>query len=358
MPRTAGPESPRVAVIDTLRGVAIGLVLLRHVGLVPVASRVGWIGVDLFFVLSGYLVSGLLFSEWLRTGSVDLRRFLLRRGFKIWPQFYAMVAVSVLICAWVREPVSLGRLLTEVVFLQNYLPGLWSHTWSLAVEEHFYLTLAGVWFLARRFGRGSVRNVPVWIGVAMAGVLGARIVTACLSSQQTELARIWPTHLRADALLMGVLLAHLRHFHADALQAWVQRRASMLSPASVLCLAPAYLFDPLNPWMHTVGFTLNAIGFGLLLLLAIHNPARGKDSGRAERLLSSLGRISYGTYLWQGPALFTLDRAAHWFGAQGSTASTFLLPLLGLASSVFLGWLTTRMIEQPFLQLRRRLVLN
>jgi peptidoglycan/LPS O-acetylase OafA/YrhL len=110
--------------------------------------RAGWMGVDLFFVLSGFLVSGLLFREYQRDGRVRPGRFLLRRGLKIYPAFWTLMVATVIV--WPQE--SNGHSLAiELAFLQNYWPTIWGHTWSLAVEEHFYLLVAiGCALMARR----------------------------------------------------------------------------------------------------------------------------------------------------------------------------------------------------------------
>src|ERR1700761_2224153 len=81
--------------LDALRGIAILLVLGNHFGYFSVWQRMGWAGVDLFFVLSGFLISGLLFDEWQRFGSIDFRRFYIRRGFKIYPAFYFLLLITV-----------------------------------------------------------------------------------------------------------------------------------------------------------------------------------------------------------------------------------------------------------------------
>src|SRR5215470_10370022 len=97
----------------------------------------GWIGVDLFFVLSGFLVSGLLFREHLTHQRIEVGSFLARRGLKIYPGFYVLIAVSVLASVAMHRALSAAGVLSEVFFVQNYRRGLWPHTWSLAVEEHF-----------------------------------------------------------------------------------------------------------------------------------------------------------------------------------------------------------------------------
>src|SRR5262245_8242629 len=139
--------------LDLLRLVAIVLVLGRHMGACPEAEspllhRVstvwitgGWVGVELCFVLSGFLVSGLLFREYRGTAALDAKRFLVRRGFKIYPPFLILIGLTVLMHLASRPRGLVRHTLAEVFFVQNYFEGLWNHTWSLAIEEHFYLSL-------------------------------------------------------------------------------------------------------------------------------------------------------------------------------------------------------------------------
>src|SRR5262249_60135649 len=103
--------------------------------------RIGWMGVDLFFVLSGFLVSGVLFREYQRHQGLQVGRFLARRGFKIYPGFYLLLLATWAMgaSAGPRGAITTPQLLREAFYLQSYVPGFWSHTWSLAVEEHFYL---------------------------------------------------------------------------------------------------------------------------------------------------------------------------------------------------------------------------
>ncbi|MSP58983.1 MAG: acyltransferase [Myxococcales bacterium] len=126
----------RSAAIDALRGVAILLVLGRHIpevlqlpAVVHTAlaewRRFGWIGVDLFFVLSGFLVSGLLFREHQRHGRLFAGRFLIRRGFKIYPGFYLLLFATWLVLGRWLPP---HALLSEGLFVQNYWLSAWAHT--------------------------------------------------------------------------------------------------------------------------------------------------------------------------------------------------------------------------------------
>lgn len=143
----------RLKQLDLFRALAILLVIAFHysqpvpempVGLSNVVGAVfsrGWMGVDLFFVISGFLIAGLLFSEFKSAGNIDLKRFFIRRGFKIYPAFYVLLLATFVIGWLSHQPPSRQGLLFEAIFFQNYGPGLWVHTWSLGIEEQFYLTL-------------------------------------------------------------------------------------------------------------------------------------------------------------------------------------------------------------------------
>ncbi len=149
--------------LDSLRGLAILLVLGVHVQASPTWAKVGWLGVDLFFVLSGFLISNLLFSEYKTHGSINLKSFYIRRGFKLYPSFYFLVLATILYCWIAGRGIRLGTALAEVTFMQNYFTGLWGHTWSLAVEEHFYILLPLSLVCMARFARGGkpFRGTPV-----------------------------------------------------------------------------------------------------------------------------------------------------------------------------------------------------
>src|ERR1700730_4300428 len=131
--------------LDVLRCIAVLLVMFNHGGIWPAAAQHGWIGVDLFFVLSGFLISGLLFSEYKARSSISFKRFFVRRGMKIYPAFYLFLFLTAVVYYLVFHRLSPPtHYLAEVFFVQNYWPGVWDHTWSLGVEEHFYILLPAV----------------------------------------------------------------------------------------------------------------------------------------------------------------------------------------------------------------------
>jgi len=126
--------------LDVLRAIAVILVLFRHSDLDNIIQHFGWLGVDLFFVLSGFLISNILFVEYTTFGLINIKRFFIRRVFKIFPPFYFFL-LSTLLFNYLFNITTLNweRLTSELLYLQSYLPRIWMHTWSLSVEEHFYI---------------------------------------------------------------------------------------------------------------------------------------------------------------------------------------------------------------------------
>ncbi|MEL6535266.1 MAG: acyltransferase, partial [Bacteroidota bacterium] len=203
----------RLPGLDVLRGVAILMVLIRHSPLPDTwwLKQVGWLGVDLFFVLSGYLVSRLLYKEWDQTGTIRPIRFLIRRGFKIYPSYYLFVGATALYpFLMYGHGYSWKLLVLESAFVQNYVPAIWIHTWSLAVEEHFYFALAGLTFL---FIRRKWLSQPRIVLAFLAGLwVSIMVLRWWYCQHQPNTFYFFQTHLRADGLILGVGLAYGAHY--------------------------------------------------------------------------------------------------------------------------------------------------
>jgi peptidoglycan/LPS O-acetylase OafA/YrhL len=153
--------------LDVLRALAVLLVMGRHFPYYALWGRVGWVGVDLFFVLSGFLISGLLFQEYKRTGMIDFWRFTFRRGLKIWPPLYVFLMATATAVLLSHQAFPRGLFAAAAGFYMNYFLSagvhnavpttsyLVTHTWSLAVEEHFYAP-KNRWFVRGRRARISL----------------------------------------------------------------------------------------------------------------------------------------------------------------------------------------------------------
>jgi peptidoglycan/LPS O-acetylase OafA/YrhL len=351
----------RDAWLDALRGIAVLLVLGRHLDLaapgaeLPTAlaiwQRGGWVGVDLFFVLSGFLVAGLLFREHQQRGSFNVLRFLVRRGLRIYPAFYVLVLVTWLAYRYFRVPRTSGAgLMAEVFFLQNYFSGMWSHTWSLAVEEHFYLALPIVLLGVGIFTRSRRDPFRMLLPLAVAVFVGVPILR-CLQSLAVPYrheTHLFPTHLRADALMAGVLLAYVFHYHRAGLERWLVGRRGMLLAAGVAWMAPAFLFDIESAWLlSTLGLSLFALGAVWLIAAGL----RGEDHAILGPL-GLIGRRSYSIYLWHMPMLVwglpLCEKGAGFSVDAGTRIAVYLAGSLGLGA--LMAWL----IERPVSWLRDR----
>jgi peptidoglycan/LPS O-acetylase OafA/YrhL len=335
----------RVQQLDVLRGIAVLLVLVHHSpGGEGAVLKAGWTGVDLFFVLSGFLVSGLLFKEHLRSGRIRPGRFYLRRGLKIYPNFYVMLALTSALLAWARVPVEPRNVLHEVVFLQNYLPTAWwgrDHAWSLAIEEHFYFLLPLLLLPLLRWP--PFRSTPVLSTAALVAALGVATLAVRWAMVRTGASAddvLFLTHTRFDALAFGVLLSVVWHF-APAHIATVRRLRFALLPAGLLLTAPCYILSNEHPFVLTLGLTLNYLGYGMVLAAVLTLPR--VLPGPLEPALAFVGFYSYSIYLWHLPFLAVVRNA---FGDRAPGVALFY------AGSVALGVLMARLVELPLLRLR------
>ena len=343
--------------LDVLRAVAILLVFCYHSEGALLVSRFGWVGVDLFFVLSGFLVSGLLFREYQATQQVRPGRFLLRRGLKIYPQFYFFIAATLAVAWFQGNPPRLGQAAAELAFVQNYATGMWSHTWSLGVEEHFYLLLTLViTILARRGGADPFYTLARWIAISCFVILGLRIVTWLLHPRITDYLNVFPSHLRIDSLLAGVLIAYYHTFHGADLARWMRRAGGWAPPASILLLSPITFLTREHPFMVTIGFSLVSWGFVLLLLSVLYPVKRAPVPSRTGRAMARLGQVSYAFYLWHAPVLVGADALKPYEHVHGVAVPVVVSLLLTLGVCLMMAFLTTWLIEIPVLRLRDRRV--
>jgi peptidoglycan/LPS O-acetylase OafA/YrhL len=351
--------------LDWLRAAAVLLVIGRHLepaqdtplflsGLFRIWRRGGWVGVDLFFVLSGFLIAGLLFRAYRQHGTLAVGRFYLRRGLKIYPAFYLFLTLTLPLAAHLGVPptTTSASVLSECFFLQSYLPGAWNHTWSLAVEEHFYLLLPLLLTALR--GRAPASADPfralgkLYVALALA-LLALRVATA-LGRDFLAPVHLFPTHLRLDALGLGVVLAYYHCFHSAAFRHILSPYRYLLIGAGAALLAPAFVFRlEATPWLYTLGLSLFAWASAALLCgLLLLEPSAGPVS----RSFALVGAHSYSIYLWHmpvilwGPTLFERWVGVH-LGGLGACA-------WALAGSIGVGVLMARLVEQPVLRWRER----
>jgi peptidoglycan/LPS O-acetylase OafA/YrhL len=365
------PQWPtRYPELDILRGVAVLLVLGAHLLVIPDTMpffagsfflawrRIGWIGVDLFFVLSGFLVSGLLFAELQRTRKIRIGRFLIRRGFKIYPSFYVFLSISFLTSQIIQIPpaASAQAFIGEAFFLQNYLGAVWNHTWTLAVEEHFYLLLCLIVTVlvgAQPSAQDPFRFLPRLVAVTACFLLGLRVVISVNHPNGEWESTLTYTHLRIDSLLFGAWLAYLYHFEHPRLVSIVMRYPSTLFALSCFAvLAPLVFPLESSRFMYSVGFTLLYIGFGGVLLLALFFPFRRRELAMTYLApLGHIGRESYSIYLWHMMVYLVCAQIS---AIDRSPASFYIHTSLYIGFSLLIGFAAARAVEFPMLRIRDR----
>ena len=353
--------------LDTLRALAIVFVVLHHYVLFVSAAPsfgwlgdIGWVGVDLFFALSGYLIGNQIFGA-MRGPGLSLGRFYARRFLRTLPNFYAMLALYYL-WPWFREGVETPPLWRFLSFTLNIglEPGtLFSHAWSLCIEEQFYVLLPAA-ALSIAAMRGSLRLA--WTAMALTLVMGmlARgwlwhdVVDARPSPQWGYFKYIYySSYCRLDELMAGVALALLKNYHADAWGRVTAHGNAMLLAGAALCaLAFWWFLDDRYALLVTVfGFPLLALGFSLLIVAALSE----RSVLRTTRVpgAGKLALWSYAIYLThkQVSVLGAAALRALGYGPESLLAIVTLL-LAGVGS----GWLLFRCVETPFMRLRERCV--
>jgi peptidoglycan/LPS O-acetylase OafA/YrhL len=360
--------------LDALRFLAIALVLVRHLppipetlpGIVRVPLHFlyegGWTGVDLFFVLSGFLISGLLFREHQRYRTIRFRQFFIRRGFKIYPPFYLLIVSTggiAIVNHWNRP---WKRIVAEGLFIQNYFPGLWGQTWSLAIEEHFYVLLPLLLIGLTHFSRNRpdpFRALPriylllVLTTLALRVGAAARFSFEFMDANTFVYTMLYPTHLRIDSLFLGVLAGYVYHYHPDALRKWMGPRSGWLLVLSMLLLLPNFLWPLLNaPYHYTFGFTLTAGAYAVIVLLSVvHGFRLGPIGKRLVQAFAYVGARSYSIYLWHLTVLMALQTVLSRWG----TPSWWLTSLSYIVGSLLVGLTMASLIETPMLRVRDRL---
>lgn len=337
--------------LDGVRGVAILLVLLCHIPSLPVQG--GFIGVDLFFVLSGFLITSLLLEEWQGTGNISLGAFYARRALRLIPALLAMLG-AVLIYSGIRESSEAAAATRTSALMTLLYSANWflafqkyprlelSATWSLSVEEQFYLLwpLALLLLLRLRCSRGTMAGVVIAAIVASAT---ARIVLWKLGATPNRIFFGADTH--ADGLLAGALTGMAFSWGAGPRTPGASRALDLGALLSLglmgLLVGIGWQADPA---MIQFGYPALNLGAAVLVASLVSSPALRRMF--EFRPLVWLGRISYGVYLWHIGVFWVLGKSG-WDGGKLYWPSAFLLTI-ALAAASFYG------LERPMLRWKKR----
>ncbi len=368
-----GRSSPQhrlshVLALDGLRGIAILLVILHNsphyapatglIYVVALIAAVGWIGVQLFFVLSGFLITSNLFDA---QGATNyFRVFFARRALRIFPLYFTALALGLIVFPWLigNQFPAWHEQIWLWTFLFNWAhplgaPALgFPHFWSLAVEEQFYL----VWpFLLYRTAPQRLARLCVSLMVA---ALIIRVAMSIHLGADTEEVYEF-TVCRMDALAAGALIAALLRYPGGL--DLIKRNATRLVPAAIAVLlvgaviTRAYTRGSISN--QTIGYTLLTIGFALIVLAAV--VSSGALNLRLQRILSnralrSIGKYSYGMYVIHFPITLAMERLLPRFKQTlGDFYSIPFVVLIGVFSYCA-AVASYHLLEKRFLRLKSR----
>lgn len=350
-----------------MRAIAILWVMLFHMrfalrpGIWNLPAKYGWMGVDLFFVLSGYLIGSQLLRPYVRGSRPSIGGFYMRRAFRVLPAYLTVLLFYFAIPGF-REAPGLSPAWQFLTFTENFRidymnDQAFSHVWSLCVEEHFYLVLPLlILLLMRRPSFGKALSVILGIlcfGIAIrAYVYLHQVAIFPRDDDAFALAYVekiyYPTHARLDGLLVGVTLATIKTFRP----AWWQRAMShgylLLVSGLALCVWAMWLFsDRLAFPASVIGFPLLAIGLGLLIASSIA-PSSPLSKVRGFGLIAAL---AYSTYLTHKEVIhFVRIHLPRLVEARGWVAL-----IVYFAFSFAAAFVLYMAIERPFLRLRERI---
>ena len=359
----------KLAGLDHLRALAIVLVLLFHYRLfehpqwvVPV-GRFGWTGVDLFFVLSGYLISSQLLKKIANEDKISFKDFFIRRFFRIIPAYLSVVAVYFCI-PFFREWEALPPLWKFLTFTQNLGLNInstrtFSHAWSLCIEEQFYLllplTLIGLVYVeAEKRGALLISGLFVF-GLAARIYCWYHFVVPVVGSDEFVVKWYqwiyYPTWGRLDGLLTGISIAALFQFRL-VFMTGIARYGNALLLASIVILSCAYClcFDAHTFVASVFGFPLVSVGYGVLVMAAI-SPSCFLYKLRSA-LTEKIAAWSFAIYLVHKGMIHIAQLE---FAKLGVAVDGNVMFLICIVSSLVGAALLNVIIEKPFMRLRKKI---
>jgi peptidoglycan/LPS O-acetylase OafA/YrhL len=339
--------SRNIPSLDGLRAISVLMVLSNHMSMellriipfVPHWLYTSWgtCGVQAFFVISGFLITHLLLKEWQAAGTISLKRFYLRRAFRIFPPLYAYLAVAMLLTLLGVFPGYPRAFLFAATYTWNYHPGgseILLHMWTLSLEEQFYLLWpAALLFLTPR----KCVRLAIWV-ILLSPV--SRIVTYFLMPNHRE-SLIAMLHSGLDTIMFGCLLALLwRNPSFNAMigpfvRGWVAALAALFA----LIGSPVLQFYFRGSYSLVFGLSLTALCLSLILVYVVRIPESAFGRLLNTRVLRHIGVISYSVYLWQ--QVFTRANSARIF--------PWSIPAIFLCAE-----LSYWVIERPSFRLRDR----
>lgn len=356
---TESPHRPYYPALDGLRGVAIILVVFHHnFGFIR-QSYFGWLGVDLFFVLSGFLITDILLRE--INSPHLLRNFYMRRALRILPLYYVSLSLFLFIAA----PLTDTRLhwdyyLDNQFFiwthLQNWLyifrnPGnaeILNHYWSLAVEEQFYIFWPLVILVLKK-----PRRLLYFISLLLAIVILFRLGLWLYKIETLFYYNLY-TFTRIDGICIGCLVALLAHLNFYSIRKYTTSIVIGFALANFLFFFINREFDYSFPYLALVGYTTFGMIFGLLVYETVTRETPLLNRVLDTALLRFFGRISYGLYIFHWP-VYLLTRSYCTPALEqelGKNAGQIAISIAATLLAILISWSSRRYFEKHFLSLK------
>jgi len=361
--------SPRLQGLDTLRAFAIIIVLLFHYMVVVsnentfgYITRIGWMGVDLFFVLSGYLIGNQVFSAVKKQQNFSLKQFYIRRFLRTLPNYY-VVFLLYFIFPDTLNGVTTAPIWKFLTFTQNleFRPMVtFSHSWSLCIEEQFYITFPFIILLIAK-SRKVISLAWLMILTGLIAGLATRIYIwfnygeSAISSSDYFGHIYYSSFTRFDELLPGIAIALLKNFHPALFNRWL-KHANWVFILGVITTATFFYAYPhshsteahgYNFFLSTFGYSLLALSFALLTFAAL-SPTSLLNKVKIPGA-TSIALWSYAIYLIHKPIFKLLMKP---LAEQNIDVKSALGVFIIMGISLLAGWLLYRFIETPFMILR------
>ena len=339
--------------IDGLRFFAFLLVFIYHLSPFSHANfftTIGWTGVHLFFLLSGFLLTRLLVEEYKQSGTLHLYKYFIRRILRIWPLYFTyLFIVTIASLLLTDHPFSLQRLLGNLFFCDNILiafhwfnPNLVTgHLWSMSLEEQYYLVLP---FLIPWLVKQKKEKIKMFILIIFFILFATRFLLVIL---HTKYATVYVLPFSADCFVAGIVLG------LGIFDPWIKKINTVLAcGAGTALLIVVYFLPPptdMGPHIILIYFIL-AVAFFFLFIAVVYGNTRFLQPVFTNKPVRYLGKISFGLYVFHVAANYT---ATYFYSQLGRTMDPGV-PLLSLAITISLAIVSYELLEKRFLKMKSR----
>ncbi len=339
--------------LDGIRGLSVLAVVFWHISLPYV--RAGNIGVDVFFVLSGFLITTLLLQEWEKTGTISLKNFYLRRSLRLLPVLLVLLTLFAIYSTFYQTKeeaeASYKYILATLFYVANWVQvfgGLHhhelGHTWSLAVEEQFYIIFPLLLLAFLRL-KTNYRGMLLFLGI---GIIGVYLNRFWLWQGDQSYDRLHMSlDTRADAMLVGAFVSVLVVNNLLPKKNWTIILSRILAFGAALLLCWLVVFGVGDELYYKYGvLSLTAICVGFVIMDLMGQPLKLTQTILKFPPLVWVGRLSYGIYLWHIPVIYLIGTPETW--------SRAMLQGIRFTAVLIVAAISYYFIEKPFLKFKNR----